>query len=175
MSLVKPWDTGNVPGPVMAKILNSKMALDLLKEAKRPLLVVGAESTEVEVKGKKLIDYAVELGRKVPVLTTAHVIGEFLKRGHQPQGSMPLSNITDRLRDAEWMGLNGKGPYDLVIFLGIHYYFESQMLSTLKHFAPTIKTISLDRGYQPNANFSFPNLREENWGEELEKIIRGLG
>ncbi len=175
MSIVKPWDTGNVPGPVMAAILNSKVAVDLIRKAKRPLLIVGAESTEVEVKGRKLIDYAVELSKRVPVLTTAHIIGEFLKRGCQPQGSMPLSNITDRLRDAGWMGLDGKDHYDLVIFMGIHYYFESQMLSTLKHFAPTVKTVSLDRGYQPNANFSFPNLREEDWREELEKIVKGIG
>ncbi|MEM3736464.1 MAG: CO dehydrogenase/acetyl-CoA synthase complex subunit epsilon [Candidatus Bathyarchaeia archaeon] len=175
MSIVKPWDSGNVPGPVMAKILNSKIAVELIREAKRPLLIVGADSAEVDVKGKKLIDYAVELSKKIPLVTTARVIREFVKRGIQPQGSMPLSNITDRLRDGEWMGLDGKGPYDLVIFMGIHYYFESQMLSTLKHFAPAVRTISLDRGYQPNANFSFPNLREENWGEELEKIIKELG
>jgi len=171
MSIVKPWDIANVPGSTTAKILNSKMAIDLIKGAKRPLLIVGADSMEIEVKGKKLLDYAVKFGKKMPILATANVIGELLKRGFQPQGSMPLSNIIDRLRDAEWAGLDGKGPYDLVILMGINYQFESQMLSTLKHFAPNTKTISLNRGFQPNASFSFPNLRVENWGEELEKIV----
>jgi CO dehydrogenase/acetyl-CoA synthase epsilon subunit len=48
------------------------------------------------------------------------------------------------------------------------------MLSALKHFAPHIKTISLTRGHQPNANQSLPNLSEKKMGEFLAEIMGAL-
>lgn len=171
----KPWDSGNIPGPLMAEPLTPEIAVNLIQSASRPLLIVGAKLLDIEVRGRKLIDYAIELGRKgVHVVTTAHVIGEFLRRNYSPDASMPLANITDRLKDIDWKGVDGEGRYDLVVFLGFHYYLESQMLSTLKHFAPSIRRISLDREFQPNAEFSFPNLNEDIWKEELERIVDRL-
>ena len=64
----------------------------------------------------------------------------------------------------------GEGQHDLAIFAGVKYYLEAQMLSTLKHFAPHIKTISLTRGHQPNANQSLPNLSEKKMGEFLAEV-----
>jgi acetyl-CoA decarbonylase/synthase complex subunit epsilon len=86
---------------------------------------------------------------------------------------MGLVEITDRLRDSGW-SLDGKGPPDLVIFAGITYRLESQMLSTLKHFATHLKTVSLDRYYQPNADFSFLNLDQKVWVENLDKVLQVL-
>ena len=48
------------------------------------------------------------------------------------------------------------------------------MLSALKHFAPHIKTISLTKGHQPNANQSLPNLSEKKLGEFLAGVVEGL-
>jgi acetyl-CoA decarbonylase/synthase complex subunit epsilon len=87
---------------------------------------------------------------------------------------MGIVDIVNRLKDKEWMGIDGKGPYEVVLFLGIPYYLQSQMLATLKHFAPHAITISLDPFYQPNANWSFPNLSEEEWSKSLKEIIEGL-
>jgi len=48
------------------------------------------------------------------------------------------------------------------------------MLSTLKHFAPHIKTISLTKGHQPNADQSLPNLSEKKMIEFLAGVVEGL-
>lgn len=176
VAAVKPWDVANIPGPVMAMPLDPKIAVAMIKRARRPLLIVGSRITEIELNGKKLVDYVVQLGKKgIHVIATAHVVGELMKHGCKPDAWMPLANIIDRLRDKDWVGVDGKGPYDLLIFMGIHYYFESQMLSTIKNFSPQTKTISLDREFQPNANFSFPNPNEKLWKEHLENIMTMLG
>jgi acetyl-CoA decarbonylase/synthase complex subunit epsilon len=51
-----------------------------------------------------------------------------------------------------------KEQYDLALFVGFPYYMEWTILSGLKHFAPNLKTITLDNYYQPHASWSFPNM-----------------
>jgi acetyl-CoA decarbonylase/synthase complex subunit epsilon len=82
---------------------------------------------------------------------------------------MGIVDLTNRLTDPEW-GLDGKGPHDVVAFSGVQYPLLSQMLSTLKHFAPNLRTIALDRFFQPNADWSFPNLKEDEWEKEMLKV-----
>jgi CO dehydrogenase/acetyl-CoA synthase epsilon subunit len=52
---------------------------------------------------------------------------------------------------------------------------EWLILSGLKSFARKLTTISLDRYYQPHASWSFPNISEKAWGENLSAIVKGLG
>jgi CO dehydrogenase/acetyl-CoA synthase epsilon subunit len=49
------------------------------------------------------------------------------------------------------------------------------LLNSLKHYAPSLKTISLGKAYQPNASWSFSNLTVENWTKSLGEIIGKLG
>nr|NIO37593.1 CO dehydrogenase/acetyl-CoA synthase complex subunit epsilon [Candidatus Bathyarchaeota archaeon] len=72
-------------------------------------------------------------------------------------------------------GLDGKGPYDLALFMGFPYYMEFVILSALKHFSTNLKTISLDRFYNPHATWSFPNLSVEDWSKSFEIILNKLG
>jgi len=58
--------------------------------------------------------------------------------------------------------------YDLVIFIGITYYYLNQALSHLKNFSDTI-TLTLDGKYIPNAHYSFPNME---YNEHIEAIKR---
>ena len=88
---------------------------------------------------------------------------------------MPAVDIANRLSDSEWKGLDGKGQYDLALFVGLPYYMEWLILSGLKHFSPNLKTISLDLHYQPHASWSFPNLSVEEYEKSLEVIVKELG
>ncbi|MGD2073041.1 MAG: carbon monoxide dehydrogenase beta subunit family protein, partial [Candidatus Thorarchaeota archaeon] len=86
--------------------------------------------------------------------------------------SMNKVSITNLLRDSsQWKGLDGKGAYDLAIYMGSPYYFESQMLSCLKHFS-SCKTMSVSRFYQPNATYSFDNVSEEKWKTVLGELMK---
>lgn len=136
-------------------------------------MIVSAHAIR-ELDGKKLIDYAVEIGKAgIPIVATATMIKELRGAGFNDAIDLQLVDITNRLKDPAWMGLDGKGPYDCVAYLGGIYYVQSQVLSTLKHFSD-ILTISLDREYQPNAGFSFNNIKKGEWKKELDDLVSEL-
>jgi len=148
----------------------------MVKRARRPILVVGHEAAETEVGKEKLIDYMIRLAKTmdIPVVATAHIVKEFAGRGFQPATWMPVMDISNRLRDSGWKGLDGQGPYDLALFVGIPYYMEWLILSGLKSFSSGLKTVSLDRFYQPHASWSFPNISLEEWKKSLDTIENKL-
>jgi acetyl-CoA decarbonylase/synthase complex subunit epsilon len=174
MATAEPWQTAEIPGPKKALVITKpEVAAAMIKRAKRPILIVGHKAAEIELEDKKLIDYMIELARNanIPVVATAHMVNEFLKKGYQPASWMPAVDIGNRLTDSQWIGLDGKGLYDLALFVGLPYYMEWTILSGLKHFAPNLKTITLDNVYQPNASWSFPNISLKDWTENLKVII----
>jgi acetyl-CoA decarbonylase/synthase complex subunit epsilon len=174
MAIAEPWQTAEIPGPKKALVITKpEIVAAMIKKAKHPILIVGHEAAEVELEDKKLIDYMIELAKKaqIPIVATAHVIREFLKRNYKPAGCMPAVDIGNRLVDSEWKGIDGKEPHDLALFVGLPYYMEWTILSGLKHFAHNCKTITLDNVYHPHANWSFPNLSTEDWVKKLNVMI----
>jgi len=178
MAIAEPWQTAEIPGPKKALVITKpEVVAAMIKRSKHPILIVGHKATEVELGDKKLIDYLIDFAKKadIPVVATAHIIGEFSERGYKPAGWMPAVDIGNRLVDAEWVGINGKGVHDLALFVGLPYYMEWAILSGLKHFAPNLKTITLDNVYHPHANWSFPNISVKDWMENLRLIMEKLG
>ncbi len=177
MSLPVPWQTANVVGPKNALLLNPEHCAKLLKSAKRPLVVIGANATNPSVGLSDLPKYALLIARgiKSHIAASPTMQSKLDTTGGVQVFGMGLEDLMNRLKDRQWKGFDGKGGYDCVIMMGGIYYFESQMLSTLKHFAPNIKTVSLDRFYQPNATFSFPNMDVEKWSKDLRIITQELG
>lgn len=169
-----PWQFGNVPGPRQAVPASAETMVGLIRTAKSPLIVAGSLVLETKVGEDFLIDVIVKLGRNgIPVVATAHTLKGFLERGFDQAVPMGIVDLANRLTDPTW-GIEGKGPHDLVVFSGVQYPLLSQILSALKHFATNLRTISLDRFFQPNADWSFPNLKEEEWTQEILKIVKTL-
>ncbi len=174
----EPWQKAEIAGPKKALlILKPEVLVAMVKKAKRPLLVVGHHAAEEYSAKVKMIDLAIGLSRAagIPVVATAHLIKEFIKRDFQPAGWMSAMDIGNRLTDPEWKGLDGKGPYDLALFMGLPYYMQFVILSGLKHFSSSLKTISMDRFYNPHATWSFPNLSVKDWNESFRTILDKLG
>jgi acetyl-CoA decarbonylase/synthase complex subunit epsilon len=173
----EPWQCAEVAATKKANaITKPEVAVAMIKKAARPILVVGSNAIERTLKGKLLIEYLIDFARasRVPVVATAHMVGEFLKRGYEPAEFMSAMDIGNRLVDPEWQGIDDKGRPDLALFVGMHYYMESLILSGLKHFAPDLKTMTLDNLYHPHANWSFPNGTLENWASNLEAMTSKL-
>jgi acetyl-CoA decarbonylase/synthase complex subunit epsilon len=169
----EPWQCAEIAATKKANpISKPEIAAAMIKKASRPLLIVGSYATERWMEGKQLIEYLIDFANssKVPVVATAHMVGEFLKRGYQPAGFMSAMDIGNRVVDPEWKGLDGKGPYDLVMFVGLPFYMEELILSGLMHFAPDQKTMTLDNLYHPHASWSFPNATLEEWAANLKVI-----
>jgi acetyl-CoA decarbonylase/synthase complex subunit epsilon len=172
LAAVTPWQKGNIFGPKTAMSPKGEVVGRLVKAAKRPLIIVGAEILDEAPDGRSFLSYVARLSksRRIPVVATAHTLKPLVESGLQPAAAMGMVEITDRLKDLNW-SLDGKGPHDLAVFMGISYQLQSQMLSTLKHFATHIRTVSLDRYYHPNADFSFPNLDEKTWIQNLDEVV----
>ena len=174
----EPWQTAEIAGPKKALVITKPTVVSaMMKRAKNPILIVGHMASEVELKNGTPIDYVIRMARsaKIQVVATAHIQGEFLKRGFQVDAWMPAVDIANRLTDPEWKGVNGKGQHDLALFMGLPYYMQWLILSGLKHFSSRLRTVSLDMHYQPHASWSFPNLSVKDWEGNLEVIVEELG
>jgi len=177
MGLAESWQTAEIPGPKKALVITKpKIVTAMIKRAKRPILIIGHKAAEIKLGEETLIDYLIRLAKTtgIPIVATAHVVKEFVERGFQPEAWMPAVDIANRLQDPEWNGLDGEGQYDLALFVGIQYYMEWVILSGLKHFSSRLKTISLDRFYQPHASWSFPNISLDEWKENLKMIEKEI-
>jgi len=160
--MAKPYFPGNVPGIKTALAIDSKQAAKIIKRANRRIVITGSKLEEVE-EAIKLADGA--------LVVAPHTLPQFREKGAAVV-AMNKVNITNLLRDAsQWKGLDGKGSYDLAVYMGSPYYFESQMLSCLKHFS-SCKTMSISRFYQPNATYSFDNMNEDKWREALGDLVK---
>jgi acetyl-CoA decarbonylase/synthase complex subunit epsilon len=166
----EPWQCAEIAATKKANpITKPEVAVAMIKRAAHPILIVGSNATDRWMEGKQLIDYLVDFAKasKVPVVATAHMVSEFLKRGYEPADFMSAMDIGNRLVDSEWQGIDGKGHPDLVLFVGLPYYMESLILAGLKHFAPDLKTMTLDNVFHPHASWSFPNATLEEWASNL--------
>ncbi len=173
----EPWQKAEIAGPQKALlILKPEVVVAMVKRSKRPILIVGHLAAEDYSDDVKMIDYAVRMSKTggIPVVATAHTISEFIKRDFSSVAYMSAMDIGNRLIDPEWKGLDGGGSYDLALFMGLPYYMEFVILAGLKSFSGDLKTISLDRFYNPHATWSFPNLPVKDWNESFEIILSKL-
>jgi len=169
--------TAEIPGPKKANIFpKPTVAAAMMKRAERCLLVVGSKAPVMETKDGNLVDSAIRMSKSgnITVVATGHVVSNFLKKGAEGTRSIQIMNLGDRLRDPNWNGLDGGGPYDLVVFTGFPYYIEWLVQSGLKNFAPDLRTISLEETYQPNASWSLGTLPKGGWKEVIDEILSVL-
>jgi len=150
---------------------------DLIHRAKRPLLVVGPLLLASLPDGKLLLEYALDIAKAadIPICATAQTRGKVVESGVQPDSVYDVVEIVNALKDPDWQGVKKEGNHDLVIFFGIRSDLGNQSLSTLKHFAPHLRTMTLCKHYFPHANYSLPNFKKDaKWQEFLESLIANL-
>ncbi len=173
----EPWQCAEIASTKKATpIQKPEVAVAMIKKAKSPILIVGSNATERFMEGRPLIEFLIDFANasKVPVVATAHMVGEFIKRGYTPAAFMNAMDIGNRLVDPEWKGLDGKGHPDLVIMVGMPYYMQALILAGLKHFAPGLKTMTIDNLFHVHASWSFPNGTLEEWANNLKVMTLKL-
>lgn len=163
---VIPWQPTVIAGPKQALLVTPETAQMMLQKAKRPLMVIGPLINNSPVQA-----LATQIAEKwnIPIVSTGDAFKSLNEAGvsSKPYGVVEIVNL---LKDPDWEGLNGEGQHDLVIFIGVIYYIGSQGLSTLKHFAPHLKTLTICKFFHSNADASFPNMKDEEWIKYLEKL-----
>ncbi|MCJ7649639.1 MAG: CO dehydrogenase/acetyl-CoA synthase complex subunit epsilon [Candidatus Lokiarchaeota archaeon] len=176
--MARPYQKANIPGPEMGtSVYDPKVMANLLKTPKRKVMIIGAESINWELDGKKVADYYIDIANKLDcqVISTGHVykyLKDKINKGRLRD--MSLINITGRLVDENWKGIDGKGQYNMAIFGGHLVYYVSQTMSRIKNFSNWVRTIDLDKYSHPNARFSLPNLSDDDWKQFLEELIENL-
>jgi acetyl-CoA decarbonylase/synthase complex subunit epsilon len=174
----EPWQCAEIAATKKANpIQKPEIAVAMIQRATRPIIIAGSNLTERFMEGRPAIDFIIDLAKvsNVPVIATAHMVGEFIKRGYYPASFMNAMDIGQRVVDPTWMGLDGKGHPDLVIMVGMPYYMQALILSGLKHFAPTLRTMTLDNMYHVHASWSFPNASLEEWANNLKVMTLKFG
>jgi acetyl-CoA decarbonylase/synthase complex subunit epsilon len=179
MSAVIPRHRVNVlTGIKSAKLIEDAAEYaGLIKKAKRPLLVVGPLLLGSTDDGKVLMEYALDIAKtcNVPICATAHTRGKLVELGVEPDSIYDAVEIVNALKDPDWQGVKKEGNHDLVMFFGIRSDLGTQGLSTLKHFAPHLKTMTLCKHYFHHADYSLPNFKNDaKWVEFLESLIANL-
>lgn len=163
---VIPWQPTVIAGPKQALLVTPETAEMMLKKAKRPLMIIGPL-----IKDSPVLALAAQIAEKwnIPIVSTGDAF-KALNEANIESRSYGVVEIVNLLKDPEWKGINGEGQHDLVLFIGVIYYIASQGLSTLKHFAPHLKTLTLCKFFHSNADASFPNMKDEEWIRYLEKL-----
>jgi anaerobic carbon-monoxide dehydrogenase, CODH/ACS complex subunit epsilon len=180
MSAVLPRHRVNVlTGIKAAKLIEDPAEYaGYIKKARRPLLVIGPLLLASAPNGKLLMEYALDIAKaaSIPICATAQTRGKLVELGGvQPDCVYDAVEIVNALKDPDWKGVRKEGNHDLVMFLGIRSDLGNQGLSTLKHFAPHLKTMTLCKHYFPHANYSLPNFKkDEKWLEFLDNMIAEL-
>jgi acetyl-CoA decarbonylase/synthase complex subunit epsilon len=154
----------------------AELAKQILK-AQRPLLVLGPRLMKINLGGRLLLEYALDIAKakNIPTCATATVKSKMVELGMTPDSVYDIVEIIHALKDPEWKGVRKEGNHDLVIFFGFRTDLGNQGLSVLKHFAPHLKTMTLCKYYYPHADFSLPNIRkDEQWKAFLEGLIENL-
>ena len=149
----------------------------LIKQARRPLLVLGPKLLEKPFGEKILLEYALELAKvaNMPTCATAHIRAKMMELGVKPDSEYDAVEIINHLKDLQWKGVRKEGNHDLVLFFGIRTDLGNQGLSALKHFAPHLRTMTLCKYVFPNADYSLPNFRNDGvWKAFLEELISSL-
>ncbi len=156
-------------GRNVAKPVNPNVAGKVITKAKRPLLVVASEL----LKDEKLVEKAIAIAKKgIPVAATGHSITALMDKGIDAK-YINIHSLATFLGDARWSGLDGKGSYDTIVFLGHKKYYLNQVLAGLKNFTD-LKTLCIERHYMQNSSLSFGNLKADVHFEALDELIDNL-
>lgn len=150
---------------------------NIIKTARRPLMVVGGRIMESDGLPRPLGDYALDIAdsREMPICATAQSKKHLVELGWMPESTLDFIDIVNHLKNKSWKGVSGQGFHDLVIFAGIRSDLLEQGLSTLKHFAPHLKTMTIDNHVLPHANYSLPNWHKgKQWQKFMDGVVEAL-
>ena len=170
MFKIQGWNPEAMVGPNAGTPAAKPMILGkLIKKASKPVLIVGTEGLMEDINGKPLIDLIIEAGKKgIPIIATAHSSKFFAEKGYRPEMILTSADATNIVGDPE-MG------YDLAAYICLPYYLVTTLFNHTKNYAyKHLKAICLDRYFHPNATFSLPNLKKEEYKAAIVEIFAEL-
>lgn len=169
------WLRGDIPpGPLKAIILTDiKKVAEILKRYKNSsLILLGSQITKFEeIIGEKVVEKFTEIANAInsDIITsdsrTIKILDSLGFRRYKI--IFPLEMVQKLLR-------NSLRYEPLVILAGFRYAYGWLLLNSLKHYRPSIRTLSLDPYAQPNATWTLPSLPLQIWIKNISRLIEIL-
>ena len=156
-------------------ILSPEETAKCLKEGKNTLLVAGSIANDLEVGGKKLLDYFVEVAKltDTPIAATGNTMFHLktLKKNKEIKAKkMMAADLVNFLRVEKWEEPITPERPELLVFFGYYPDIARMLISTIEG----SRTMSLDNRCMDGATYSAPDLSVEEWGDFLNKVIDNL-
>ena len=142
---------------------------ELLKEAKNPLILTGAKSSDVTIELAMKISYSIN----AHIAATGNSLADLKVKQFSRCSKEWLAEIVNFMLLPEWKGFEDKGKPDLIIFVGYLSSVLNRFLSALKIFSQC-KTLTLDNKYISNATYSLAPGSSSDWEKNLKGVIDHL-
>ncbi len=163
-----PWQMGNVPGPTVAKALQSKTFTRLMK--KPSVFVIGTKLGDESEEGEFLRKLTKAIASKgIPIVASLSSEKLLAEQGIEAKLAMNLPTLTKKLAEEDWDNLGFQA--ETVAISGFYYYYQSQAFAAIRNNSETLQTISVDPYYSPNATFSSPTIVKKKLSEWYEEMI----
>ncbi len=170
MLYARPWYRSDIQGYHRAKAVDATTAVKIIKNSEKPAFVVG----ELIVRDGEAVELLKEILKKLRnhalIATTPNAYREFSEFNVYYVNVVDAANL---IISQDWKGLDGYGKPDLIVILGMFHVLMEQTLSTIRNFSD-IKSLAIDRFFQNNATYSFPNLTRKEWLNYLRKLSDSL-
>ncbi|MHA1449310.1 MAG: carbon monoxide dehydrogenase beta subunit family protein [Candidatus Hodarchaeales archaeon] len=164
-----PWQIGNVPGPTIARTLESKTFTRLM--SKPSAFIIGTKVGEEGEEGDFLRKMTKILSSKgIPIFaspSSEKIIVDQL--GIPVKKAMNLPVLTKKFAKEDWENLGCQ--VETLAIGGFLYYFQSQALAAIRNNSAKLKTISIDPYFSPNASYSSPSIVSRKLSEWYGEMI----
>ena len=172
------YRVNTLTGPKSASVIEDPLELaEIIEQSRNPLYILGPVALAVELEEGLLLKYAIDIAEKIniPTCATAHVKKKMLELGKTPDSVYDIIEIINFLKMKDWEGVNGWGQHDLVLITGIRADLAAAGLSTLKHFAPHLKTLTICTAGHPHADYTMPVFKKlDKFQKYLENVREAL-
>lgn len=171
---IEYWLKGDIPpGPIKAIVISDiKRLVNTIKQYKKPLIIIGPDIVRIEkLVGENVLEKIINISSHIKadlMVSDGNTIRKLDGGGYKNYKIMfPLESIQKLA--------SNKSSYDLVIFVGFHYYYGWLLLNYLKHYAyKHLSTISLEPYAQPNSSWTLPSLPLSIWYKNLCQLEEEL-
>lgn len=169
------WLRGDIPpGPIKAIVLTDvKKVAEIIKRYRdSSLILLGSQITKLEeITGEEIVEKFVDMAKIINsdiITSDSKIVKTLDSMGFKKYKIMFPLEIIRILSRASL-------KYEpLVIIAGFRYTYGWLLLNSLKHYRPSIRTLSLDPYAQPNATWTFPSLPLRIWLRNLLHLIKTL-
>lgn len=154
----------------MAKF-DAQKWVDYIKKHKNPVIVAGDGCDNIELGGKKLVEYAGQIAEKLgcAVAATGNTVLSLKKNDKLKIKKMWLAELF-RYLDEKWEDSLVENRPDLLILIGYHPRIVEGMVSNARR----IHTVFLGPGKLNSANRSTDEVPLKDWKTSLDNLVNAL-